>query len=330
MPLRVSCPGPVLRLACLGGGRRGPVSPLPGLGLCAPRGGGLRVWGVPAPGDGVGGGGGGRPLRRALRLCGRGGRWGGGSPCLGPSLCLPWAGNKVSITGLRSGHGGRGPNTAPVPACLPSPGAVRVALWRVGAGLLVLRGSCGSRWLGRGGGPCSGLPRVRRSPAGGRGDHPLCLRGVGAGVPAACGPMGEVGGTGGGGVAPWPPCSFSGGAACGSLPSPSFVAGALPSGVRVQSGSRGSPVRWVWPAAGGLALWGGRGRGGPQTAPPEAPTDPACPFALPERVTLRASLAMLWSWGARPPYCSDSSLRAAPGRGPCVVLARLCGLARRS
>ena len=33
MPLRVSCPGPLLRLACLGGGRSGPGSPLLGLGL---------------------------------------------------------------------------------------------------------------------------------------------------------------------------------------------------------------------------------------------------------------------------------------------------------
>ena len=33
VPLRVSCPGPLLRLACLGGGRSGPSSPLLGLGL---------------------------------------------------------------------------------------------------------------------------------------------------------------------------------------------------------------------------------------------------------------------------------------------------------
>ena len=33
MPLRVSCPGPWLRLACSGGGRSGPGSPLLGLGL---------------------------------------------------------------------------------------------------------------------------------------------------------------------------------------------------------------------------------------------------------------------------------------------------------
>ena len=44
---------------------------------------------------------------------------------------------------------------------------------------------------------------------------------------------------------------------------------------------------------------------------------------------MRVSLAMLWSWGARPQYCSGSSLRSAPGRGLCVAPARWCGLARR-
>ena len=36
VPVRVSCPGPLLRLACLGGGRSGPGCPLPGSGLSAP------------------------------------------------------------------------------------------------------------------------------------------------------------------------------------------------------------------------------------------------------------------------------------------------------
>ena len=79
----------------LGAGRSGPGSPLPGLGLCAPRGAGPwrscaggRVWG------------GGRPVCRAPRLCGRGGQYGGGSLCLVPSLCLPWVGNKAGVTGV--------------------------------------------------------------------------------------------------------------------------------------------------------------------------------------------------------------------------------------
>ena len=53
-PFHVSCTGPVLCLACFWGGWGGPVSPLPGLGPCAPRGVRLRVRGVPAPGVGLG------------------------------------------------------------------------------------------------------------------------------------------------------------------------------------------------------------------------------------------------------------------------------------
>ena len=94
----------------------------------------------------------------------------------------------------RSGHGGRGPHTAPVRARLPSLGAVCAASWRIGAGSLAPRGSCWSRRLGRGGGPCSGPSHGRRGLAGGRGDHPLCLGGVRAGASAACGPAGGVGG----------------------------------------------------------------------------------------------------------------------------------------
>ena len=67
------------------------------LGVCAPRGAGLRVREVPVPGGGVGGGGG-QPVRCAPRLCGLGGQWGGGLLCLAPSLCLPWAGNKSGVT----------------------------------------------------------------------------------------------------------------------------------------------------------------------------------------------------------------------------------------
>ena len=63
--------------------------------------------------------------------------------------------------------------------------------------------------------------------------------------------------------------------------------------------------------------------------PPKAPTDPVRPSALPGRATLRASSAILWSWEARPSYCSGSSSCAAPGRGPCVVLACWCGLSCR-
>ena len=168
----------------------------------------------------------------------------------------------------RSGHRGRGPHTAPVRARLLSPGVVCVAPWRVGAGLLVLSGSCGSRRLGRGSGPCSGLPLGRRGPARGGGIIPCPPGGVGAGAPVACGRVGGgVGGRGAGSRRGCPTLSL-GGAACGSLPSPPFNGGAFPCGVRVRSGSRGSPVRRVRPSASGPALRGGGGEGRPVNRPP--------------------------------------------------------------
>ena len=175
VPLRVFCPGPLLRLACLGGGGPVPVPPylawgcgsggraspgrapstvtrgvwgqslplprlpahwagcwgplptcyvplacmpcggwvprgrwgavpLPGLGLCAPRGAGL--WRSCA---GRRAGGGGRTVRRAPRLCGRGGPVGRGV-ALPPSVPLPSLGRQQSgCHWRRSVHGGRGP-----------------------------------------------------------------------------------------------------------------------------------------------------------------------------------------------------------------------------
>ena len=132
----------------------------------------------------------------------------------------------------RSGHGGRGPHTAPVCARPPSLGAICATSWRVGAGSLVTRGSCGSRRLGRGGGPCSGSSLGRREggpfplPRGGGGRRPRCL---------------QDGGGGGGGVAPRPPCSPSGARPAVPYPGPPLVVGALPPSVRVRLGSRGRP-----------------------------------------------------------------------------------------
>ena len=76
------------------------------------------------------------------------------------------------------------------------------------------------------------------------------------------------GGVGGGGVAPRPPCSPSGWRPAVLNPGPPRVAGALPSGVRVWSGSQCRPR-------------GGGVRGGPWTAPPGAPADLNPPSALP-------------------------------------------------
>ena len=159
--------------------------PLPGLGLCAPRGAG--PWRSCAGGRAGGGGGGGPcaapPVRAAGGPVGRG-------VALPRSVPLPSLGRQQSgCHWRRSGHGGRGPHTTPVCARPPSLGAICAASWRVGAGSLVPHGSCGSRRLGRGGGPCSGssLQRGEEGPS-------LLPRGVGAGAPAACGPVGGVGG----------------------------------------------------------------------------------------------------------------------------------------
>ena len=184
------------------GGGGGPVSPLPGLGLRAPRGVGLLVWGVPAPGGGLGGGKACAPFSSTVRPGGPVGR----GVALPRSVPLPSLGRQQSgCPWRRSGQGGPGPHTAPVRARLLSRGVVRVAALCVGAGSLVHHGSCGSRRLGRGGRPCSGLPPGCRGPAGGRGDHPLCLGGGGAAPPWLAGRWGGWGDRGG--VAPWLPTS---------------------------------------------------------------------------------------------------------------------------
>ena len=98
VPLRVSCLGLVHRLACfLGGGRPGPVPPVPGLGSCAPLRAGPCVRGGPAPG---GAGGGGGLCAAAPRGRGRRALRGGGLLYLGSSLCLPWASTKAGVIGV--------------------------------------------------------------------------------------------------------------------------------------------------------------------------------------------------------------------------------------
>ena len=205
------------------GGRPGPVSPLPGWGLCAPFGSGLRVAGVPAPG--VGGGGGAcvsfSPSVRPGGPVGRG-------AVLPQPVPLPSLGRQQSgCPRRRSRHGGRGPHTAPVGVLLLSLGAVRVAPLCASAGSLAHRGSCESRRQVRGGAPCCDLPPRRRGPAEGMGDHLPASGGRGAGAPVARGPVGGWG-DGGGSHAVAPHLPPLGGAVCGFLPCSPFVAGASP------------------------------------------------------------------------------------------------------
>ena len=291
----------------LGGGRPAPVCLLPGLGLRAPRGVGLCVRGVPAPGGGVGMGG--RPVRRAPHLCGRGGQWGGGSLCLVPSLCLPWAGNKANVTGV----------------ILVMEGVAPIPLW------FVLACRLWARPVWRPG----ALVRVRLFPAvpvgaggwgGGAGLAPAPLPGA-AVLPGGWGPAalrfaGRLGGWGGGRAAAFLLSLW--GAAHGSLPCPPSRRRRIPP-QRVRSVGVVGPPR----APGAACLAGGGGRGGSCTACPGALSDSSPPSALLEWATLRVSPAMLWPWGARPAYCSGSSPRAAPSPGPRAAPARWCGVARR-
>ena len=170
------CRGP--RCGC---GRAGVGALLCPCGGCAPRGGSMAFlcWGA-----GWGGGG----VRRFLRLCGRdGARRAGGSLCLFPSLCLPWAGNKAGVTGVVLSMGGVTCHTTPVRAHPASPGTICAASRCAGVGPLVLRGPHVSRRLGRGGGSHSGSPLGRGGPS------PL-PRGVEPGPPRLAGYWGGGGG----------------------------------------------------------------------------------------------------------------------------------------
>ena len=126
------------------------------------------------------------PFARPGGACRAGGR----SASFRPSAFPGQATKRVSLASFCP-WGGVAPHTTLVRARPPSLGAICAASWRVNAGSLVLRGSCGSRRLGRGGGPRSGSSLGR----GGAGPAPL-PRGLGAGAPAACGPLGGWGGGG--------------------------------------------------------------------------------------------------------------------------------------
>ena len=296
VPLRVSCPGPLLRLACLG--ESGPV-PVPpylawgcgGGGRASPKGsafyccegrpgsgappsptarplGGL--WGSaihvlwaracrcggpslsPRPARPVGAarrgagpwrscaggrpGGGGGGVRRTPRLCGRGGacRAGGRSASFRPSAFPGQATKRVSLA-----------SCCPWEAWPPIPLRFMLTrlLWarsvrRPGAlarARLFSAAPVGASGWGGGAG---------RAPAplsGGGGRHPPCLGGWEPGPPRLAGRWG-----GRGGVAPRPPCSPSGWRPAVLNPGPPCVVGALPSGVRVRSGSLCRPGLGGW------------------------------------------------------------------------------------
>ena len=316
MPLRVSCPGPLLRLACLGGGGPVPVPPYlawgcGGGGRASPGGGpstvargvcgqalplprlpahwagcrgprstccgrgragvgalpspldGHALWGLRAagrvrgvcvPGGGLGGGG----VRRTPRLCGRGGacRAGGRSASFRPSAFPGQATKRVSLA-----------------LCCPwgawPPISLRFVLTRLlwvrsvrRPGALARARLFFAAFVGAGGW-AGGRVALRLLPLAGGKPSPL-PRGVGAGAPAACGPVG------GGGVS-----------RCG-LPAP-LLGGGLRYSIlaALVSSTRSSPLcacgrgRSAAPGSGVV-------RGGPWTAPPGALADLNPPSALSE------------------------------------------------
>ena len=238
----------------LGGGRSGPGSPLPGLGLCAPR------WAGP------------------WHFCAGRRVWGGGA-CAVPPVCA---------AGGASRAGGRSPSFRP--SALPGQAAKRVSLasfWSCGAwspyhsGLcspaFSVRNLCGilARWRGL---ACS--PWFLWEPAAGAGGRAvlrLLSRAGGRGtIPPA---------PGGGGWRPRGLRADGGGGAGGSrrnLPVPLLGGGPRFPTLPPLLSSAHSPPACASGRGRGAAPGGGGIRAGPWTAPPGAPSDLNPPSALPE------------------------------------------------
>ena len=288
---------------CCGRGRPGVGALLCPLGLHALWGlrAAGRVRGVRVPGGGEGGGGG---VRRAPRLCGRGGPVGRGV-AVPRSVPLPSLGKQQSGCHLRrSVHGGRGPpyhSGSCSPAFTGRDLCGILARWR---GL-----ACSPRFLWEPAAGAGGQVALRLlSRAGGGGPSPL-PRGVGAGAPAACGPVGGVGG---------------GGRSRRGLPAPPLGGGPrYPVLAPLVPSAHSPPACTCGRGRGAAPGWGGM-RGGPWTAPPGAPADLNPPSALPEWAVVTGG-----SCGAQPPYCSGAPPCAAPKLGARVAPARWCGLALR-
>ena len=160
----------------------GPVSPLPGFGLCASLGAGQHIWGVPTPGGG-GGGGGPRAVLPAGAAWGASGV-GGRLTSVRPSAFPEQATKRVSLASLWPWRAWPPYRSGSCSHAVPGRGPCGVLVrWRGFA--------CPSRFLreqaagGVEAGP--GAPPTpspgRRGPSRGRGDRPLCFRGGGGPAP---------------------------------------------------------------------------------------------------------------------------------------------------
>ena len=277
---------------------------------------------------GVGWDGGGRPVCRSPSLCCRGGQWGWGSPFLGPSLCLPWAGNKAGVLDVALAMEG----VAPIPlrfvfaCCLGArsvwrPGVLARVRWSI-----VVPARAGG-W-GVGAGPALASLMADAVLLGGRGITSSTFGGVGAGAPVAYGLVGGGGETGGGSRR-GPPPPYQGGGAAALCPAPlSSPAHPLPVGVVGQPRAPGAACRRRASLAGGggAAAHGPPLRGGLPRGRGAGGSCCLCPSLCPPWAgNIAGVLGNAPVMGAQPPYCSVSLSCAAPGRGPCAVLVRWCG-----
>ena len=166
------------------------------------------------------------------------GAWrGGGLLCLGPSLCLAWAGNKAGVIGNAQVMEG----VAPI--LLRFVFACRPPAWSAGAG----GGGCGGACRASSAAP---PPPGRRGPFGG-GGRSLCLGGGRRPAPLwPAGRRGESGGEGRGGRAVVPHLSALGGWPVAPGPVPLLLR-RIPPGYTCSVGVAGHP--WV-PGAAWLAV----------------------------------------------------------------------------
>ena len=154
-------------------------------------------------------GGGGVPPSLGGVAGGPRGAGGGGSLCLGPSLCLSWAGTKAGFIGVAQSMEGVVCILLRFTSARRHPYAVHGVPLRAGAGLQACRGHCGSgRVTIRGRatyGPSGAPPRVPRPSRGGGGGSPGPAGGVQGrrplGRPPAFRGLGGGGGGEGGGRA---------------------------------------------------------------------------------------------------------------------------------
>ena len=205
-------------------------------------------------------GGGGRgaacvPFPRSVRPRGP---WGWGSLCLGPSLCLPWAGNKAGVLDVALAMEG----VAPVPfrfvlACCLRARSVRRSgvLARVRLPVVVPAG-VGGWGVGAGPAPAS-LPGAAVLP----GEGGITATASGGGGDRR--PRGLRVGGGGGGIAPWLSSSLSGGGGLRPSAPPPSRRLRIPYPRMRSAGVVGRPRAPGAACRRRASLAGGGGRGGP-------------------------------------------------------------------